>query len=312
MPGTNNILVTGGSGFLGKYILEKISAPSNRIYSLGRKSIGENHITADFKNPIFTLPQVYYSKVIHLAGKAHMLPRTEEERSEFHLINFKATEHLLAQLEKNKTFPEVFIFASTSAVYGKNEGEGIMETDPLLANTPYGISKLKAENSIMKWCEKNNVKYAILRLPLIAGSNPPGNLGAIKKAIKSGIYFSIKNNQARKSIVLASDIADLIANQIWTKSGIFNLTDGIHPTFNEVEFAIEAALKSNIKLKLPLSLVKTLAGIGDLLQNLKLPSPLNSQVLRKMTFSLTFNDNKARKELNWNPNPVIPFLEKHV
>ena len=312
MSGNNKVLISGASGFLGNYIYQKILEQQSDIYTLGRTPVGRNHAIADFKTNDFELPAVAFSKVIHLAGKAHVYPRTEEEKQEFDQINFQATERLLQQLEKNQSFPKVFIFASTVAVYGADSGELISETKTQTPSTPYGSSKLNAEKSIIKWCDQHQVKYAILRLPLIAGTNPPGNLGTIKNAINKGLYFSIKNNQARKSIVLASDLAELTANHSWKQSGIYHLTDGIHPTFNEVEQAIEKALNKKIMLSLPLGLVQLLARCGDLAKSLRLPSPLNTTVIEKITRSLTFDDEKARNELNWNPNPVIPFLEKNI
>ncbi len=312
MAGNNKILLTGATGFLGKYVYQKLSEGASEIYALGRTPVGSNDIAADFLKNDFLLPAVPFSKVIHLAGKAHVYPRTEEEKQAFHQINFQATVRLLEQLSANKTLPEVFIFASTVAIYGTDTGTLLKESQTKEPITPYGISKWNAEKAIIDWCDNNGVKYAILRLPLIAGANAPGNLGNIKKAIHSGLYFSIKENTAQKSIVLATDIAKLMADYSWTQSGIYNLTDGIHPTFNQVEQAIEKALGTKIKLNLPLSLVNLLALVGDMANTLKLPSPLNSSVVKKMTSSLTFNDDKARKELGWNPNPVLPFIEKHI
>ena len=54
-----------------------------------------------------------------------------------------------------------------------------------------GKSKIDAEAEVVSWCKKNDVEFLILRLPLISGPNPPGNLGALYKAIQKGYYFRI-------------------------------------------------------------------------------------------------------------------------
>ena len=65
------------------------------------------------------------------------------------------------------------------------------ENSDLLAKDPYGRSKIEAEAMIIEWAQKHAVKFLILRLPLIAGINPPGNLGSMINGIKKGFYFNI-------------------------------------------------------------------------------------------------------------------------
>lgn len=297
------ILLTGASGFLGKVLYQKID---HSITTLGRTQLLGSHISNDLQS-IFTLP--YFHTVIHNAGKAHMVPKTEEEKEDFYKVNFHGTENLLKSLTPNP--PKQFIFISTIAVYGLESGTLISENRTPNPNTPYGESKWLAEKAVKEWAEKNSVNYHILRLPLVVGSNPPGNLGAIKKAIQKRYYFKIKNNKAQKSMVLADDIAKLIINLPLDKSGIYNLTDGIHPAFNEVEASIEHRVASK-SFTMPLSIIKFIAIIGDFFSKLNFPAPLNSPKLKKMTSTLTFDDSKARRELKWNPNPVLPFIKENL
>lgn len=196
---------------------------------------------------------------------------------------------------------------STVSVYGREEGEGIPESHPLNDTTPYARSKALAEAAVQEWCEARGVKWIILRLPLVAGPNPPGNLGAIRRAIAKGRYFRIAGNRARKSMVLAEDVARLIPS-LEGKSGIFNLTDGIHPTFAEIEAAIAKALGKEIPICLPKGLLAAAGKGGDVLNRLGLSFPLTTARLHKMAATLTFSDVKARRELGWDPRPVIPYI----
>ena len=95
-----------------------------------------------------------------------------------------------------------------------DQGELVTENDELLAKDAYGLSKILAEKLIQEWCKKNKVVCTILRLPLVVGYNPPGNLGAMIKSIKSGFYLNIAGGKVKKSMVLASDVAKIYFKSI--------------------------------------------------------------------------------------------------
>lgn len=271
---------------------------------MGRSSA--NDIQVDLAKGPPTLSQSF-DWVIHNAGKAHIVPKTEEEKAAFFQVNHLGTINLLKALDIFSVKPKQFILISTVAVYGLDSGEGIEETQDLAGHTPYAQSKILAEEVVMEWCQRHQVDGVILRLPLVVDSNPPGNLGAIMRAIQRGYYFSIGKNEARKSVVLAIDVARLIP-KLEGKSGIFNLADGQHPTFAAIESAIADGLGKSIAFTLPNGLVKLLAKIGDGICTLGIAFPFHSDRLAKMTATLTFNDEKARRELGWAPGAVTAYL----
>lgn len=286
------ILLTGASGFLGSILKEELSQ-NHEIFTLGRKS--ENDISVDLKSEIPLIPEV--DMVIHAAGKAHVIPKTEQEKLEFFKINVEGTANLLKALEDVK--PKVFIFISTVAVYGKEKGENITEDHPLLGDSPYAISKKKAEKLVLDFGERQSIKTLILRLPLVIGQNAPGNLGAISKAIQKGYYFRLGKGEARKSMVLASDIGQLING--WNgEEGVFNLTDGLHPSLSELDTYIANKFNKNIR-SVSSGILTIASKVGDMIPGF----PINSYRLRKLSDSLTFCDLKAKKELSWKPKSVI-------
>jgi len=227
------VLLTGATGFLGKYLLAEFDAQHIQVDSIGRTA--ENTFQCDLANDSLELPNdASYDMVVHNAGKAHFVPQNEAKGKVFYDVNVGGTEKLLDAILSLKNKPKCFVFVSTVAVYGLELGENIDETAPLLGNTPYAKSKIMAEDMIQTWCANNGVNSVILRLPLVVGENARGNLGAMEKAIRKGYYFRLGTGNARRSMVNAVDVAKLIPRLI-EMNGVYNLTDGLHRSFAEMD-----------------------------------------------------------------------------
>jgi nucleoside-diphosphate-sugar epimerase len=308
------VLITGASGFLGKYVIQQFLQKDYKVVTFGRTKVNASliHISGNITDKKMDLPDLEYEKVIHIAGKAHVFPKTEKERQSFFEINAQGTQNLLDNLVQLKNSPKMIINVSTVAVYGKNFGEMINENTPVNPSTSYGKSKLEGEHMIVEWAKMQRCNALNLRLPLIAGNNPPGTLGNMISAIENKRYPRIKDNKAKKSIVLASDIALFMEKVDESKSGSYNLTDGIHPSINQIENAIEKSLNKPIKINIPnFFLLKLAAKIGDFFEFvIKKEMPISSLRLAKLTSDLTFDDQKARRELGWTSNSSLDFLEQ--
>lgn len=296
-----NMLLTGSTGFLGSVILQKLSLHAN-VFTLARSSAFYNY-SLESQIPIFNST---FNIVIHAGGLAHKQHTINSLKDNYYDINVKGTENLLTGLELSSAIPSYFIFISSVSVYGLEFGSNINEEHLLLAKDSYGYSKVLSECLILDWCKKNNVICTIFRLPLIVGPNPPGNLGKMIKGIRFGYYFNITGNRSRKSMVLADDVACII-QKIYHLGGIYNLTDGYHPSFFELSYFISLKLGKKKPYEIPFWLVKILAKLGDLMGSI---SPFNSLKLIKITSNLTFDDSKARLVLGWNPTPVLVSDEK--
>lgn len=286
-------LLTGASGFLGQTISKHLLTGS--MTTLGRH---KSDIVCDLSNSIPQLDK--YDLVIHAAGKAHSVPKTEVEKQAFFDVNVKGTENLLEGLAQAPSLPKSFIFISSVSVYGAENGTNVDEAQPLLATDSYGLSKIKAEQIVSDWCAKHQVICGILRLPLLVGMNPPGNLGAMIKGIKKGYYFNIAGGTAKKSMVLVEDVASIIL-KVAEIGGVYNLTDGHHPSFYELSHQIAAQLNRRKVPNMPNFLASFLSGIGDVMPKF----PINSNKLAKITSDLTFDDSKARAQLGWRPIKVL-------
>jgi nucleoside-diphosphate-sugar epimerase len=289
-----NVLITGSSGFLGKSVCV-LFKEAYSIFELSKPDTIHS-IRLDKEVPAFSQA---FDMVVHSAGKAHSIPKDEIERYNFFEVNVRGTENLLKGLALAGV-PKQFVFISSVAVYGREEGTNVTENEKLLAKDPYGLSKIQAEQVVTDWCHINKVVCTILRLPLLVGKNPPGNLGAMIKAIQKGYYFNIGGGKAKKSMVLVEDVARFIPI-IAPEGGTYNLTDGIHPNFSALSQVIAKKEMNN----LPLFIAKIIGYLGDLLGE---KAPINSLKIKKITSNLTFDDSKAR-EMGWKPQPVLEYLK---
>jgi nucleoside-diphosphate-sugar epimerase len=296
-------LLTGSTGFLGNYILKALEK-KGKCYTLGRRC-AEVDFRCDIACEIPDFGSHSIDIIIHNAGKAHSIPKSDAEKEEFFKINHQGTKNLLEGLSKLSSRPKLLVLISTVAVYGRDSGDLIRESEPLLGATPYSMSKIKAEEEIQKWGTSFAVNCLILRLPLIVGfDRPVGNLKSLIAGIKKGYYFRPGKGKAKKSMVWAEDIADLVANLSPESKGIVNLTDGVNPSLAELDTAIGTILGTSIK-QIPEGLLRIMAKWGDLLPFF----PFDSLKFEKLTFDLTFSSEKASKELGWNPKSVVEQIK---
>ena len=290
------LLFTGGTGFLGKNIMPLLK----ERYEVTTCGITpDDMVKADLAKIVPELPE-RYDIVLHACGKAHVVPKTEEEKQAFYDVNLIGTIHLCDALEKVGV-PKALVFISTVAVYGCEFGEMITEEHSLDGTTPYADSKIQAEKYLTRWCSERGVTLGILRPSLLAGTNAPGNLGAMVEGIRKGFYLNIAGGKVKKSILMAEDIAHLLPKLI-EKGGVYNVCDNYQPTFGELSASVARQLGKHKPISIPYWMAWCMAKVGDLLGK---KAPINSYKLEKMTKSLTFSNDKAKRELEWEPLDVL-------
>lgn len=289
------LLFTGGTGFLGRNVRPIL----DQRYEVTTCGITHDDvIKANLAKEVPELPEKY-DIVLHACGKAHVVPKTEAEKQAFYDVNYKGTIHLCQALEKVGA-PKAIIFISTMSVYGDVAGCNSTEETPLRGDSPYADSKIKAEQYLTDWCSKNGVVLGILRPSLLAGEGAPGNLGAMVNGIKTGKYLSIAGGKAKKSILMAEDIANLVP-LVAKKGGVYNVCDDYNPSFGELEASIAKQLGKRKPISIPYWTAKCLALIGDVFSFF----PINSARLDKIVTSDTWSNEKAKRELGWQPLNVL-------
>lgn len=290
------MLLTGGTGFLGKNIKPLLDSQ----YVVTTCGISQdNMIRADLAKEIPALDG-HYDVVLHACGMAHVVPKTEAEKQAFYDVNYQGTVNLCSALEHAEA-PKALVFISTVAVYGCDSGEMITEEHPLDGYTDYAKSKIMAEAYLTGWCSANNVILGILRPTLFVGRNAVGNLGAMVNGIRKGFYVNIGGGGAAKSFLMAEDIVRILP-AVAQKGGIYNVCDSQHPTYEQISELIARQLGKRKPLNIPYWIALVLATAGDCMGK---KAPINTYKLEKMVNTLTFSNEKARRELGWEPLDVL-------
>lgn len=310
-PYKKKCLLTGYPGYVGSYLYDHLN-DAYELHTLGMETAATpRHMVFDLGAGVPEIPDVAYDLVVHAAGKAHTVPRTDAEKAAFFRVNQQGTENLLGALDRLTAAPRAVVLVSTVAVYGREHGTAISENASLQASDPYGQSKLLAEEALRRW-SAGGVKKGIMRLPLIAGENPPGNLGKMMRAVRRGRYFDLAGGKARRSFVWIDDVARFIP-LLAERGGTYNLTDGRDATFAEVHEALCRRYGKRHNPSLPACMAWPMAWAGDLMELISRRNmPFNSRVLKKMTSDLTFSCEKVMKELDWRPTEVVSKLKGTV
>ena len=169
-----NILVTGGAGFIGSHLVERLIADGVDVtvldnFSTGRTenlaSLSANRRLRLVKGDIRDKDTAYdavkdVKAVFHLAAITSV-PFSVEHPKEAFKVNIDGTRSLLEACLRAGV--ERFVYASSCAVYGEPKYMPIDEVCPLSPVSPYAESKLKAEELCRSFCENYGLETVVLR-----------------------------------------------------------------------------------------------------------------------------------------------------
>ncbi len=209
------VAITGGSGFIGRNLYEKLSEnPSFEIKILDLRVPAFNlrekdtFIKGDIRNKEKCAELLKNSEIlIHLAAEHKDVGIAKEQYFD---VNEKGTQILLdvcSEFKINK-----MIFTSSVAVYGKSVADDNTVPEPV---NFYGKSKLAAEKVIEKWTRFSDNKALILRPTVVVGKYNVANIFNLVRAIDKGQKFFYPTTDKKiKSIVSVIEIVDIILHSM--------------------------------------------------------------------------------------------------
>ena len=221
------VLVTGGTGFLGSHLIDALlEEPGIEVYALVRdtskprwlEGIDNVRFLAGDLAHLPSLP-AGLDCVYHLAGLTKTL-----RPSDYYTVNGDGTANLLRALERRSGRLRFVHLSSLAAVGPSSPGKGISENDPPRPVSPYGESKLQAEEQVLKYRDRFSV--VLLRAAAIYGPRDEDFLEFFRW-IKRGIKPVLGRHKILSLLYVRDAVrACLLARDPGRPSGeIFNIAD---------------------------------------------------------------------------------------
>ena len=286
------VLITGATGFIGSNLIPYLTQDGAvEVSTLGRNGkINWDNLSSDQLDGI--------DAIIHLAGKAHDTRNTSGEKVYFD-VNYELTKKLydLFLLSNAKKFLYV---SSVKAAADKVE-DILLETMPTSPATPYGRSKLKAENYILEHNREGKHAY-ILRPCMVHGPGNKGNLNLLYRFSEKGIPYPLAGFDNKRSFLSIENFCFVAAGILHgnVEDGIYNLADDdAIPTTELIRIMAEAGGRKPRLWGLSKGFIERLAKMGD-----RLKLPLNTERLNKLTENYVVSNSKIKAALGIERMPV--------
>ena len=260
-----NILITGGLGFIGSHITNKL-IDDNNITIIDNLSTGKleylnnpNHENLtiikkdlDSVDLIANLKDMDY--VFHLAAMVSV-PLSVESPIACHMVNVTATVNLLNACVKNDI--KKIVFSSSSAVYGENTNMPLKESELPMPTSPYAASKANCELYLKSFYESYGLNYTALRYFNVFGpkqdkNSPyaaviPNFINAILEDKQPVIYG---DGEQTRDFVYVGDVARANINACKSDfNGIVNVASGKRITINDLYLIVKKTLNSEKEVK---------------------------------------------------------------
>lgn len=234
------ILVTGGSGFIGRHLIAELLRHSFKVRATLRRGghielpfegvdvvclSGSGDDPADWSDAVAGC-----NVVIHLAARAHLLRDTNDNSDRaFQLVNVDLTR--ACGKAAVKAGVKRFIFLSSLGVHGGCSGsDPIRVGSAIKPHTPYSRSKADAERVLKEVVYGTNMELTILRPPMVYGPGAPGNFGVLVRFIARGWPLPLgRVTDNRRSFVAIDNLVELILvciNHPAAANQIFLVSDG--------------------------------------------------------------------------------------
>ena len=217
------ILILGGTGFIGKNIIENYTIDStkedicfiityrNPKFILKKNLVNIIYIECDVSNS-YQLEKIFFeydiSVVFHFLSSS--VPVNSNQNIAIEINNNLTATIILLDLMRKYKVNKIIYLSSGGSVYGDDIQNGYQESMTLLPNNAYGITKLTIEKFIHLYNKLYGINYLILRLSNLYGEYHKNEVNgliniAVRKALKKQIITIWGNGEVRKDYLYIKD-----------------------------------------------------------------------------------------------------------
>jgi nucleoside-diphosphate-sugar epimerase len=289
------VLVTGGAGFIGSYLIPRLLDRGDEVVVFDMAAEPQTltpfmdrivYLRGDLGSPADLYRAMMGCRpegVFHLG--AILAGPCEENPMRGFQVNFGSTQVLLDAASALKT--KKFFMVSSISVYGRDVMEPVRDNAPKNPETVYGQTKLASEYLLNWYARKHGLDTCALRFTWVFGPGRTTGITAlysslILDAIARGEEISIPNPEEKGDWLYVKDAIKAIL-LVWDrpalKQRVFNIAGGVHSIREVVSIAKALKPQANVVLK---------EGGGSL-------SP----------YPVAYEDRNAREELGWCPDYTI-------
>ena len=285
------VLVTGGVGFIGSHIIEKLNAENCQVVIVDNLSTGlRENVPANVKfiemdicniQLLKVFEQEQFDAVIHLAAQT-MVPVSLERPDYDCQVNICGTVNVLDACRK--TGVKRIIVASSAAVYGDLESVPMIESSQTIPTSFYGLSKLTVEKYLAMYYRVYGLEYIVLRFANVYGERQGdggegGVVSIFTRLVSQGGYLNIFGDGSQtRDFIYVGDVANANYQALMTPytNDVYNISTQTETSVNELVNILEKVSGRSVE---------------------KVCTPMREGDIYR---SMLSND-KAVKKLDWKP-----------
>jgi UDP-glucose 4-epimerase len=247
-------LVTGGAGFIGSHLVDRLIADGRRVHVLDNLAIGRRANLAQHEgNPNLTFVEADVAdpsavataltgveRIFHLAARADIVPSIQEPDAYFR-SNVDGTFVILEAARRHAV--KRFIYVASSSCYGIPEHYPTPETAPIDTRYPYALTKYLGEQMVLHWAQVYGLPALSLRFFNVYGprARTSGTYGAVFGVFLAQLLAGkpltvVGDGEQTRDFTFVSDVVDaLVTAAAGDRIGeVYNVGSGGPVSVNEL------------------------------------------------------------------------------
>ncbi len=309
--------VTGGTGLIGRHVVETLLAAGWDVSVLARDAArgrdletrGVRIVPGDVTRPDFVHEFAGVDVVFHQAAWFEVGVR---DRDAMERVNVQGTANILA-MAREESVPRV-VYTSTAGLFPSSQGRAATEssTPVALIDDPYVVTKLRAHQLVVK-AMTEGMPITVVAPGAVFGPRDTNQLAQSLALLVQNRLPALPSGFGMNTWVHAADVAEghLLAATIGRPGEMYFLGDKVLSMYAFLEAAARAAGVKVPRRRVPMALVRFVARFSEWNARRKGRTPLLTRaVLKFSTLDVVVDASKARRDLGWSPRPFDERLKE--